>query len=160
MLVKFEAYIESNDELISEECFENMKSLSGCKKELEKEIERIFEFRGNLSFLIPVFKKALNFKPDERYKTLEEFSSDILLEFSKIEGAKKSVEMEIDFGLKNFPKRSSSYFWKCKALSENFSTSVFRIMSKDSIKNETLKKLCDAKKNMVVAANPNIKQQI
>ena len=160
-LLRLEGFPNTEGDFIPDICFENDNTLSECRNRFEKLIEHGFHKDRKLDSLIPIFKKALSFNPADRHETPEEFSVDILEAFSKLEGAKGMIEEALNKALKDFPNGKPSDFWKCKVLTVKFPANFFvRIFTNNNIKNVKFQKLCEAKKNTVVAANKNTKLQI
>ena len=91
-LLKLEELDISVDDLIPNTCFETKDSQSKCQENVNEKVEEVFSKEDPLYSLRSVFKKALNFNPDDRYETMEKLSKAILKRLKKLEGAKKFFE--------------------------------------------------------------------
>ena len=90
--------------------------MAQCEKDLFDVIDHIFSDNG-LSALAPVFKTALSFDPNKRYKTLMEFAFAIVELFVRLEGGQEFIIKLLMMLQEKGQQTKVQSFWLCKAMS-------------------------------------------
>ena len=130
-LLQLDGTLTTADDLIPKICFDKNKSWSECETDYKENLDTVFISGSDLSFLIPVFKRALNYNPADRPKTMEELSSAFVEVLMKLKG-----------GIQN-ANESAEDFSKCQILSMDFSPSMIKnLFVQNDIDYERLNKVC------------------
>lgn len=97
---------------IKRKCFDNLAKRKYCYEHIIAGLSSAFHQRKGLDLLLPVFKKALEFNPNNRFQTMEFFSVALIEKMLDFAEAKMYISVLLSSG-DSFDERSSApSFWK------------------------------------------------